>query len=251
MTTSEPSAEHQKSTSSSGDMSRTEPAKAAEESRAEAGDAPRPQPEDNDFATDNSAGDEAADGGHFGSDDDEVADISVKELHQLTEERDEYKDKFIRKVAELDNVIRRTAKEKSDLAKFGNEGFIKELLPVLDSFDQALPNDDEAKDVADDSKDFAAGILLVKKKLLDVFSKNGVEVIDSKGQPFDPNLHQAIQKIEDASVTVETITEQYQKGYTLNGRLVRPAMVVVAVPTESSAASTDAADTKPEDAKKS
>lgn len=227
MTTSEPSAEQQKSTSQSSteDVTHAKAGfgkKADEVADAEAGD--------NDFDADNNAADEAADSADLS---DEAADISVKELHQLTEERDEYKDKFIRKVAELDNVIRRTAKEKSDLAKFGNEGFIKELLPVLDSFDQALPGDD-AKDVAEDNKDFAAGIMLVKKKLLDVFSKNGVEVIDSKGQPFDPNLHQAIQKVEDASVTVETISEQYQKGYTLNGRLVRPAMVVVAVPSSPS-----------------
>lgn len=168
-----------------------------------------------------------------GADGEDVT-LSAEEYHQLTEERDEYKDKFIRKVAELDNVIRRTAKEKSDLAKFGNEGFIKELLPVLDSFDQALPEDssassNEANDKA--NEDFAAGMKLVKKKLLDVFAQNGVEVVDDKGKPFDPNLHQAIQKIEDESVEVETISEQYQKGYTLNGRLVRPAMVVVAVPS--------------------
>lgn len=172
-----------------------------------------------------SAGDEPADLG-------EDVTLTAKEYHELTEERDEYKDKFIRKVAELDNVIRRSAKEKSDLAKFGNEGFIKELLPVLDSFDQALPDDSADGKAGDSGEDFAAGIALVKKKLLDVFAKNGVEVVDDKGKPFDPNRHQAIQKVEDAKVEVETVSEQYQKGYTLNGRLVRPAMVVVAVPTK-------------------
>lgn len=237
MTPSEPSAEQPNPSSSS---------PRDEEPRADA---------DRDFEADNeadstpNAGDAEAGGDSFGDDSisaaagDAAAEITVKELHELKEERDEFKDKFIRKVAELDNVIRRSAKEKSDLAKYGNEGFVKELLPVLDSFDQALPDEGEPQD-AGDSKDFAAGILLVKKKLLDVFAKNGVEVIDSKGQPFDPNLHQAIQKVEDASVAVETVSEQYQKGYTLNGRLVRPAMVVVAVPTTPSAANPDPAEPK-------
>lgn len=208
-------------------------------SQTSASDAQPADQVDNDFEADNAIDDEevsaateasaAPEDEGFGSDEAaEDVTLSAKEYHELTEERDEYKDKFIRKVAELDNLIRRTAKEKSDLAKFGNEGFIKELLPVLDSFDQALPDDGKAPD--DATKDFAAGMQLVKKKLLDVFAKNGVEVVDDKGKPFDPNLHQAIQKVEDPAVQEEIIAEQYQKGYTLNGRLVRPAMVVVAVP---------------------
>lgn len=202
----------------------TAEAKASEGARDEAGD-PADSKADASAAEGASAGDEPVDMG-------EDVTLTAKEYHELTEERDEYKDKFIRKVAELDNVIRRSAKEKSDLAKFGNEGFIKELLPVLDSFDQALPDDSADGKAGDSGEDFAAGIALVKKKLLDVFAKNGVEVVDDKGKPFDPNRHQAIQKIEDANVEVETVSEQYQKGYTLNGRLVRPAMVVVAVPTK-------------------
>lgn len=156
--------------------------------------------------------------------------IPKEEYENLINERDDFKDRYLRKTAELDNVIRRTSKEKHDLAKFGNENFIRELLPVLDSLDKAIPESkEEGSKEQDDS--YHEGLNLVKKQLLDVFSKNGVEEISDVGKPFDPNRHQAIQKVEQEDISDEVISQQFQKGYLLNGRLIRPAMVVVAIPS--------------------
>ena len=147
------------------------------------------------------------------------------ELEKLQEEVGLYKDKYLRSVAEMENLKRRHEKQKADAIKFGLESLMKNLLPVLDSFEKSS---EVSKDTV--LEDYQSGIEMVKKQLVDVLEKSGLKGFDSKGELFNPELHQAIQKIEDAEVTEETVKEDFQKGYMLNDRLLRAAMVSVSVP---------------------
>jgi molecular chaperone GrpE len=154
-----------------------------------------------------------------------------EEIHRLATELSDLKDRHLRSLAEMENVRRRSEKERVDLVKYGLETFMKELLPVLDSLLTALPDDESASRRSKEDDSYFSGMLMVKKQLLDVLQKNGLEPINAAGCPFDPNLHQAIQRVESADVTADTVKDEYARGYTLNGRLLRPAMVSVLTPT--------------------
>lgn len=147
----------------------------------------------------------------------------------LEDENAQLKDRYMRAVAEMENVRRRSEKDRLDLSKYALEGMCKDLLPVLDSFEQAVGND-VANEEASNDKSFYSGILMVKKQLLDVLKRHGLEQIDAKDKPFDPNFHQAIQRVESTEHKEETVAGEFQKGYVLNGRLIRPAMVSVFIP---------------------
>lgn len=141
----------------------------------------------------------------------------------------ELKDLYMRTAAETENIRKRAERERADFIKFGLESFVKDLLPFLDGMDKALPS----SGMETEDKAFMAhveGMNLLKHQLVTILAKHGLEEIDSKGANFDPNIHQAIQRIEDPDVETETVSEEYSKGYSLNGRLVRPAMVSVKVP---------------------
>jgi molecular chaperone GrpE len=129
----------------------------------------------------------------------------------------------------MDNLRRRLEKEKADAIKFALENFFHELLPVLDSFDRAIP-DQNGGEAQDADAGFKSGINMVKKQLFQVLSKHGLEAVQSIGQPFDPNVHQAIQKIESDTAKQEMVGSEFARGYLLRGRLVRPAMVSVLSP---------------------
>lgn len=147
-------------------------------------------------------------------------------LQRLEEQLLEAKDRYLRQAADMENMRRRQEKDRADLLKFGTEKLLQDLLPVLDSLDKAL----EA--AAGQSNPVTEGVKMVHKQFTTVLEQNGLKSINAKGQTFDPNLHQAIQRLEE-DVTEDTVKEEYQKGYTLNGRLVRPAMVSVSVPKSS------------------
>jgi molecular chaperone GrpE len=135
---------------------------------------------------------------------------------------DEYKDRYVRLLADFENFRRRSEREKADFYKYAMAGVLKNLLPVLDNFDRAL-------DHAEQGDDFHKGVLLIYKQLFDVLEKHGVRTIDESGVPFDPNIHEAVVREEDPSVPSHTVTAVLQKGYFLHDRLLRPAMVKVAV----------------------
>ena len=151
----------------------------------------------------------------------------TNELEKAQEEALLYKDKYMRSVAEMENLKRRHEKQKADAIKFGLESLMKNLLPVLDGFDKSSEVSSETV-----LEDYQKGIEMVRKQLVDVLAKSGLEGFDSKGEPFNPEFHQAIQKIEDPEVSEELVKDEYQKGYKLNDRLLRAAMVSVAVPSE-------------------
>jgi molecular chaperone GrpE len=135
---------------------------------------------------------------------------------------DEFKDRYLRTLADFENFRKRADREKSDFYKYALQGVLKDLLPILDNFDRAL-------DHAEQGDDFHKGVLLIYKQLLDVLKKHGVKPIDESGVRFDPNIHEAVISEEDPSIPSQTVTMVLQKGYFLHDRLLRPAMVKVAV----------------------
>jgi len=137
-------------------------------------------------------------------------------------------DKYLRERADLENYRRRVQKEKEDLMKYGNECLLAEILPVLDNMERALDHASEESLSA-----IIEGVNLTRSMLLSVLKKFGVEPIETKGGTFDSAFHQAMCQVESSDVSPNCVIEEYQKGYLLNDRLLRPAMVSVAAATKS------------------
>ena len=151
-------------------------------------------------------------------------------LEQKTKEAEITFDKFLRACADLENYKKRAEKEKSEFINFSNEKFIKDVLPVVDNLERAI-------DHIEDESDLAAvkdGIKLVLDNLLAVLKKFGVEATSAMGEKFDPTRHEAISQEEILNSDTGTIIKEFHKGYYLNGRLLRPAMVVIAKAPEKS-----------------
>jgi molecular chaperone GrpE len=141
----------------------------------------------------------------------------------LKEQVAEFKNKYLRSLADLDNFKKRTNLDKEQFVQFANETLITELLPIADGFGRAM---DAAKKVKA-GEEMMKGLALIKKQLEDVLVKHGLKEIEALNQPYDPNVHEAImQKEHDGPEGV--IIEEAQKGYTLHGRVIRPSMVIVA-----------------------
>ncbi len=133
----------------------------------------------------------------------------------------DYKDRYLRTLADFENFRKRSEREKADFFKYALAGLLRELLPVLDNFDRSL-------DHAEQGDDFHRGVLLIYKQLFDVLTKHGLRPIEESGVPFDPKIHEAVVREEDPSVPSHTVVAVLQKGYFLHDRLLRPAMVKVA-----------------------
>jgi molecular chaperone GrpE len=133
-------------------------------------------------------------------------------------------DKFVRERADLENYRRRVQKEKEEILKYGNEGLLLEILPAVDNLERALDH------VADDSQDpVITGVRMTLDMLLASLKKFGVSPVESaQGAAFDPAVHQAMGQVECTDQETNTVVQVYQKGYLLNERLLRPAMVSVA-----------------------
>jgi molecular chaperone GrpE len=151
------------------------------------------------------------------------------ERDQLLADKVELNDRFLRRQAEFENYRRRVEREKADFFQYASSEAVQAMLPVLDDFERALKQ--ESID-----KEYVRGLELICQRLVDTLKKLGLEPIDSLGEPFDPYIHQAIDRIETDTVEDHTILEEYQRGYNFKGRLLRPAMVKVAVrPSQSPA----------------
>ncbi len=133
-------------------------------------------------------------------------------------------DKIIRLQAEIENIKRRNLKDLENAHKFAMENFVKELLSVADSMQMGIDSVN-SKDVKLDT--IVEGIKTTQKALTSIFNKFGVEMLNPKGEKFNPDYHQAITMLDDDKKESNTIKDVIQVGYTLNGRLIRPAMVVV------------------------
>jgi molecular chaperone GrpE len=146
---------------------------------------------------------------------------SGAELQKLKAERDSLLDRLARAQAEFDNARKRAVKEQQDFRDFAMIDAIKTLLPVVDSFDRALQS-------KSDAADFRAGVELIQKQLQDVLAKLGVRPIVSKGELFDPHVHEAIEMVDTTDAADHEVLEEWQRGYKFKERLLRPAMVKVA-----------------------
>ncbi len=132
-------------------------------------------------------------------------------------------DKYVRAVAELDNYRKRAVREKADAIKYGNENLLRDILPLVDNVDRAL----EHAGISDDFEAFKKGLTMLHEQLLCCLKKYGVELIDAAGKDFDPNVHEAmLQVVSDEHETGKVVNE-FERGYLLNGRLLRPAKVCV------------------------
>ncbi|MFZ2490889.1 MAG: nucleotide exchange factor GrpE [Thermoanaerobaculia bacterium] len=138
------------------------------------------------------------------------------------QEAQELRDRYVRVLADFDNFRKRSEREKQDFFKYALGGIMKDLLPVIDNFDRALEH-------AEEGDDFHKGVLMIYKQLFDTLQKNGLKPVDEAGIRFDPNVHEAVVREDDPTVPSHTVVAVLQKGYFLHDRLVRPAMVKVAV----------------------
>jgi molecular chaperone GrpE len=149
--------------------------------------------------------------------DDSIGDVLAEEIASL-------KEQVLRAHADAQNVRRRSEQDVEKARKFALEKFVADLLPVADNLERAIaagnPEDETQKAVLE-------GVALTLKSLQDTLKKYKVEMVDPAGEPFDPQLPQAMTMVPNPDMEPNTVMDVFQKGYTLNGRLVRPAMVVV------------------------
>ena len=148
----------------------------------------------------------------------------LSETEQLQQQVADANDQVLRIQAEMQNVRRRVERDIENAHKYALDKFSADLLPVVDNLERAL----SAISVDDESqKAVAEGIELPLKSFVDVLTRFKIEPVDPAGQPFDANLHQAVSMVPNPDLEPNTVMDVFQKGYTLNGRLIRPAMVVV------------------------
>jgi molecular chaperone GrpE len=171
---------------------------------------------------------------HDAGDDTAALADPAEQLAALSRERDllagekaTLQDLLQRRQAEFENYRRRVERERAEIVEYGRMETALAILPVVDDFERALK-----AECAD--KDYARGMELIYQRLVDTLKRMGLETIDTANQKFDPNFHHAVQREESAGHEEDAILEEYQKGYSFRGKLLRPAMVKVAVkPAES------------------
>ena len=150
-------------------------------------------------------------------------EADLARLSQVESQRDEYLDTLRRVQADFENYRKRVIKEQTALVDRATQGLVEQLLPVLDSFELALKNSDVAG--SDDTESVRKGVELVYAELLGVLEKAGLSRVEAEGKPFDPNVHEAVMQEEGEGEPV--VTDVLRTGYTLKGRVLRPAMVKV------------------------
>jgi molecular chaperone GrpE len=147
---------------------------------------------------------------------------ATAERERLLAEKAELQDRLLRGRAEFDNFRRRSERERSEYLQFAAMDMVKEVLPVLDDFERALK-------VETADRDYAKGVELIYQRLYDTLKKMGLEPIDTAGKLFDPNIHQAVERVHTEEAEDQAILGEFQRGYNFKGKLLRPAMVRVAV----------------------
>jgi len=147
----------------------------------------------------------------------------MEKLEKSEKEKQELQDKLLRTVAEFDNFKKRVTKEKEDLLRYGIEKFAFELLAIMDNFERALQQALKAESVAP----VVEGIEMIRKNFHSVLDKFNIKPFESFGQPFDPERHEAMAQVEHDEHEENTVIDEYQKGYFINDRLLRPARVIV------------------------
>lgn len=159
-----------------------------------------------------------------GSDEKAGGEENLEELiERLRKENEELRNRILYLHAEMDNFRKRTAREKEQLIAYGNEKLVRELITVLDHLELALSHGEEDEKI----RKFLSGVEMTYNEFLNILKKFGVEQIDDEGGKFDPNVHEAVSSVPVEGKEPGTIYQVVRKGYTLNGRLIRPVQVVV------------------------
>jgi len=155
--------------------------------------------------------------------DDLTKDELLRKIQEFKKEAEKNHDLYLRSQAEMENMKKRNRKEREDYIKFANESLIKEMLPVLDNLEKAMSHSENENTV----HALKEGIHLTLKGMKDSLSKSGLEEVKALGEPFDPCFHEAVSEMNDPKAKPGVVITELQKGYVLNTRLIRPAMVVV------------------------
>jgi molecular chaperone GrpE len=153
----------------------------------------------------------------------DTVDALRAKLQEKEKEVAENYDKYLRAVAELENFRKRAARDKADTAKYGNEQLLRDLLPLTDAMDRALQQSEQSCDF----EAFRKGLELLRSQLATCLGRHGVEAIECLRKPFDPNLHEALMQVEGDGHENNEVVDELEKGYLLNGRLLRPSKVSV------------------------
>lgn len=138
----------------------------------------------------------------------------------------DYKDRYLRAVADLENYRKRVQREREDLLQYGNERLLHELVQVLDDFDRVL--DHMPENPSGELKQFAEGVEITRRHFLKVMAAFGVKEVEATGKPFDSKFHEAMAHVEATGTLSGTVVDQHRKGYLFHDRLLRPALVTVA-----------------------
>jgi molecular chaperone GrpE len=141
----------------------------------------------------------------------------------LRVERDELRDILLRRQAEFDNFRKRTERDRGEQAQYASMEVVGDLVPILDDLERALTADSSGAE-------YAKGVQMIYQRMAESLKKTGLEPIDATGKPFDPHLHQAIERVETNDAPDNTVIGEFQRGYNFKGKLLRPSMVRVAVP---------------------
>jgi molecular chaperone GrpE len=155
-----------------------------------------------------------------------------EETAELKRQLEDKHDRLLRALAEVDNVKRRTQRERDEYVRYANESLIRDLLPVLDNFDRAL----EAARATKEAAKVVEGITLIQREFLRALERVGVTRHSALGERFDPNRHEATGRMVSVDQPPDTIVAELAPGYLLNGRMVRPAQVIVAASPDENAA---------------
>lgn len=149
---------------------------------------------------------------------------AVTEIQKLRAEKEDLMQTLVRRQADFENFRKRTERDRSEEARRGVERVVTDLIPVLDAFDLALRGHDDPA-----YEEYRKGVTLIRKQLWDVLARHGVQRIESAGKMFDPHMHQAIERVESTELADGSIVNVLQDGYLFHGRVLRPAIVRVAV----------------------
>lgn len=152
-----------------------------------------------------------------------IEETEVDPIAELEQKLKDSEEKCLRQYAELDNYKKRMARERAQDAMYRAQTVVTEILPALDNFERAL----KIEATTDEGKQLQQGMQMVYNQILEALKKEGVEVMDTVGKPFDPNFHQAIQQVSVDGHETGNVVEDYQKGYLLKDRVIRAAMVSV------------------------
>ncbi|QEN09911.1 nucleotide exchange factor GrpE [Oceanispirochaeta crateris] len=156
----------------------------------------------------------------------------LEAVNALTQENSDLKDQYLRKHAEFENFRKRMAREKAESVKYGNQELLKDLIEVIDNFDRAIKSSKDSQDF----NSFKEGISMIEQQFTGMLeSKWSLKKMETEGLEYDPNAHEALMMEESSDIQVPTVLEDFQAGYTLYDRVLRPAKVKVGKPVAPAA----------------